>query len=44
MRPITTEQLSGLITEIAESDTETRDDLLTDFLVVAYPTKATQVN
>jgi hypothetical protein len=44
MRPITSEQLSGLITQIAESDTDTRDELLTDFLVSAYPTKSTQVN
>jgi hypothetical protein len=44
MRPLTTNQLTGILQQIATSDDDARDDLLTDFLVAAYPTKATQVN
>jgi hypothetical protein len=44
MRPLTTDQLARIIEQIAASDDDDRDDLLTDFLVAAYPTKSTQVN
>jgi hypothetical protein len=44
MRTLTTEQLTDLLTAIAASDDDSRDDLLTDFLVASYPTKSTQVN
>ena len=44
MRPLTADQLSGLLKQIQKSDSDERDELLTDFLVAAYPTKATQVN
>jgi hypothetical protein len=44
MRPLTTDQLARIIEQIAACDDDDRDDLLTDFLVVVYPSKSTQVN
>lgn len=39
---ISPEDLSALIAALDDSDAESRDELLTDLLVAAYPTRVTQ--
>jgi hypothetical protein len=42
MPEMTTDELIDLLTQLELSTEESRDELLTDFLVRPYPTKATQ--
>jgi hypothetical protein len=44
MQQMNTDELVELVTHLELSTEETRDELLTDFLVRPYPTKATQDN
>jgi hypothetical protein len=44
MQQMTSEELDDLVTQLELSTEETRDELLTDFLVRPYPTKVTQDN
>jgi hypothetical protein len=44
MPQMTTDELTELVTQLELSTEETRDELLTDFLVRPYPTRATQDN
>jgi hypothetical protein len=39
-----TDELAELLTQLELSTEDSRDELLTDFLVRPYPTKATQDN
>jgi hypothetical protein len=44
MQQMTLEELGDLLTQLELSTEESRDELLTDFLVRPYPTKVTQDN
>jgi hypothetical protein len=44
MPQMTSDELAELLTQLELSTEETRDELLTDFLVRPYPTKVTQDN
>ena len=44
MQQMNTDELSELLAQMELSTDETRDELLTDFLVRPYPTKVTQDN
>jgi hypothetical protein len=44
MQQMTSDELAELLTQLEISDEESRDELLTDFLVRPYPTKVTQDN
>jgi hypothetical protein len=44
MQQMTSEELADLVTQLELSTEESRDELLTDFLVRPYPTKVTQDN
>jgi hypothetical protein len=44
MQQMNTDELAELLTQLELSTEETRDELLTDFLVRPYPTKVTQDN
>jgi hypothetical protein len=44
MQQMNTDELSELLAQLELSTEETRDELLTDFLVRPYPTKVTQDN
>jgi hypothetical protein len=44
MQQMNSDELADLVTQLELSTEETRDELLTDFLVRPYPTKGTQDN
>jgi hypothetical protein len=44
MQNMTMDELAELLTQLELSTEESRDELLTDFLVRPYPTKVTQDN
>ena len=44
MQQMTSEELADLVTQLELSTEESRDELLTDFLVRPYPTTVTQDN
>jgi hypothetical protein len=44
MPEMTMDELQDLLTQLELSSEDTRDELLTDFLVRPYPTKVTQDN
>jgi len=44
MPQMTVDELTELVTQLEISTEDTRDELLTDFLVRPYPTKITQDN
>jgi hypothetical protein len=44
MQDMTTDELAELLTQLELSTEDSRDELLTDFLVRPYPTKSTQDN
>jgi hypothetical protein len=44
MQDMTTDELAELLAQLELSTEDSRDELLTDFLVRPYPTKSTQDN
>jgi hypothetical protein len=44
MQDMTTDELAELLAQLELSTEDSRDELLTDFLVRPYPTKVTQDN
>jgi hypothetical protein len=44
MQNMSTDELTELVTQLELSTEDSRDELLTDFLVRPYPTKITQDN
>jgi hypothetical protein len=44
MQEMTTDELAELLAQLELSTEDSRDELLTDFLVRPYPTKVTQDN
>jgi hypothetical protein len=44
MQDMTTDELAELLTQLELGTEDSRDELLTDFLVRPYPTKSTQDN
>jgi hypothetical protein len=44
MQDMTTDELGELLAQLELSTEDSRDELLTDFLVRPYPTKSTQDN